>query len=200
MVITIMGVALAAMFILDFEWPLALVIGAVLAPTDPVLASDVQLRSAQDRDALRFGLTGEGGLNDGTAFPFVLLGLGVMGLHDLGWMGWRWITVDLIWGTVAGLGIGFLVGTALARCVRLLRGWRNDSVIFDEFLLLGAIALSYGAALAANALGFLSVFAAGLALRRADDIHAGSRRAADNSPLTPSMLNVNEQLERIVEV
>jgi NhaP-type Na+/H+ or K+/H+ antiporter len=200
MVITILGVALAAMFILDFDWPLALVIGAVLAPTDPVLASDVQLRSAQDRDALRFGLTGEGGLNDGTAFPFVWLGLGAMGLHDLGWMGWRWLTVDLIWGTVAGLGIGFLVGTALARCVRLLRGWRNDAVIFDEFLLLGAIALSYGVALAAHALGFLSVFAAGLALRRADDIHAGSRRAADNSPLTPSMLNVNEQLERIVEV
>src|SRR5262245_9959334 len=90
MVATIVGVALAAMIILGFEWPLALVIGAVLAPTDPVLASDVQLRSAQDRDSLRFGLTGEGGLNDGTAFPFVLLGLGALGLHDLGFMGWRW--------------------------------------------------------------------------------------------------------------
>ncbi len=200
MVVTILGVALVAVLILDFPWPLALVIGAVLAPTDPVLASDVQLRSAQDRDALRFGLTGEGGLNDGTAFPFVFLGLGAMGLHDLGWMGWRWITVDLIWGTVAGLGIGFLVGTGLAHCVRLLRAWRKDAVIFDEFLLLGVIALSYGVAIAANALGFLAVFAAGLALRRGDDIHAGSRRAADNSPLTPSMLNVNEQLERIVEV
>ena len=62
------------------------------------------------------------------------------------------------------------------------------------------IGLSYGAALAAHTLGFLAVFAAGLALRRADDIHASSRRAADQSPLTPSMLNVNEQLERIVEV
>ena len=94
-------------------------IGAVLAPTDPVLASEVQLRSAQDRDSLRFGLTGEGGLNDGTAFPFVLLGLGAMGLHDLGWMGWRWVAVDLVWGTGGGLGIGFLLGTALARGVRL---------------------------------------------------------------------------------
>jgi NhaP-type Na+/H+ or K+/H+ antiporter len=61
MVLTIFGIALAAMFILHFDWPLALMIGAVLAPTDPVLASDVQLRSAQDRDSLRFGLTGEGG-------------------------------------------------------------------------------------------------------------------------------------------
>jgi NhaP-type Na+/H+ or K+/H+ antiporter len=200
MLVTIAGMAAAAMIILGFEWPLALVIGAVLAPTDPVLASDVQLRSAQDRDSLRFGLTGEGGLNDGTAFPFVLLGLGAMGLHDLGWMGWHWIAIDLVWGIAGGLGIGFLVGTTLARSVRLLREWRRDAVIFDEFLLLGVIALSYGAALAAGALGFLAVFAAGLALRRADDIYANAHKAVDKPPLTPSMLSVNEQLERIVEV
>ena len=89
---------------------MALVLGATLAPTDPVLASDVQLRSPQDRDTLRFALTGEGGLNDGTAFPFVLLGLGLLGLHELGACGWRWLAVDLIWGTVGGLGIGFAVG------------------------------------------------------------------------------------------
>ena len=200
MVLTILGVALAAMVLLGFEWPVALVLGAALAPTDPVLASDVQLKTAQDRDSLRFGLTGEGGLNDGTAFPFVWLGLGAMGLHDLGFFAWRWIAVDLVWGIAGGLGIGFLIGSLLAQGVRKLRAWRRDAVIFDEFLLLGVIALSYGVALAANALGFLAVFAAGLALRRADDIHANSQRVADKSPLTPSMLNVNEQLERIVEV
>jgi NhaP-type Na+/H+ or K+/H+ antiporter len=200
MVLTIFGIAIVAIIVLDFDWRLALVLGAALAPTDPVLASDVQLRSAQDRDSLRFGLSGEGGLNDGTAFPFVLLGLGALGLHEIGFGAWRWLAVDLIWGTVGGLGIGFLVGWSLARGVRLLRAWRRDAVIFDEFLLLGVIALSYGAALAAGALGFLAVFAAGLALRRADDIHAHSKSAADKPPLTPSMLNVNEQLERIVEV
>jgi NhaP-type Na+/H+ or K+/H+ antiporter len=84
--------------------------------------------------------------------------------------------------------------------VRALRAWRRDAVIFDEFLLLGVIALSYGLAQAAHSLGFLAVFTAGLALRRADDIHANSRVLADKPPLTPSMLNVNEQLERIVEV
>jgi len=198
--VTIAGVALAAIVLLDFEWPLALMLGAVLAPTDPVLASDVQLRSPQDRDTLRFGLTGEGGLNDGTAFPFVLLALGAMGLHDLGFMGWRWLTIDLAWGIAGGLAIGFLVGSALARSVRLLRAWHRDVVIFDEFLLLGVIALSYGISLALGALGFLAVFAAGLALRRADDIHADAKAPAEKPPLTPSMLNVNEQLERIVEV
>jgi len=90
MLLTIVGVTAAGAWLLDFPLGLALVLGAALAPTDPVLASDVQLRSPQDRDTLRFALTGEGGLNDGTAFPFVLLGLGVAGLHDLGTHGLRW--------------------------------------------------------------------------------------------------------------
>jgi len=193
MVLTIAGVAAAAHWWLGWSLGMALLLGAALAPTDPVLASDVQLRSPQDRDSLRIALTGEGGLNDGTAFPFVLLGLGLLGLHELGDWGWRWAVVDLAWGTIGGLGIGFALGSGVARGVRALRAWRKDAVILDEFLLLGVIGLSYGAALAAQTLGFLAVFAAGLALRRADDLQAGSE-------LTPSMLSVNEQLERIVEV
>src|SRR5262247_1876198 len=81
MLLTIAGVAAAAHWLLGWSIGLALALGAALAPTDPVLASDVQLRSPQDRDALRLALTGEGGLNDGTAFPFVLLGLGLLGVH-----------------------------------------------------------------------------------------------------------------------
>ena len=73
-------------------------------------------------------------------------------------------------------------------------------MILDEFLLLGVIALSYGIALAAHALGFLAVFAAGVALRRADDLHEDSDSASDKPPLTPSLLNFNAQLERIAEV
>jgi len=198
--VTIAGTACVASWLLDFPPGLALATAAALAPTDPVLASEVQLRSPEDRDSLRFGLTGEGGLNDGTAFPFVLLGLGWLGLHDIGEWGARWIVVDLVWGTVAGLGIGFAIGAALARGVRALRARRRDAVILDEFLLLGVIALSYGVALAAHALGFLAVFAAGLALRRADDINADSHTDADKPPITPSLLNVNAQLERIAEV
>jgi len=200
MILTTAGVAAAGYWLLALPAGLALVLGATLAPTDPVLASDVQLRSPNDRDTLRFALTGEGGLNDGTAFPFVLLGLGWLGLHELGEYGARWLLVDVIWGTAGGLGIGFAIGAGVARGVRALRSWREDAAIIDEFLLLGVIGLSYGAALVAHTLGFLAVFAAGLALRRGDDLHAGSRPAAHRSPLTPSMLSVNEQLERIVEV
>lgn len=62
----------------------AVLLGAILAPTDPVLASDVQVEHPFDSDRLRFSLTGEAGWNDGTAFPFVLLGLGLLGLHEIG--------------------------------------------------------------------------------------------------------------------
>ena len=57
---------------------------------------------------MRFALTGEAGLNDGTAFPFVMLGLGLLGLHELGADGWRWVAVDLVWAVVGGLAIGAL--------------------------------------------------------------------------------------------
>ncbi|HET9473463.1 MAG TPA: sodium:proton antiporter [Steroidobacteraceae bacterium] len=200
LVLTIAGIAAAAYWGLGMSAGLALVLGATLAPTDPVLASDVQLRSPNDRDSLRFALTGEGGLNDGTAFPFVFLGLGLLGLHDIGTYGWRWMVFDVAWATIGGLGIGFAIGAGVARGVRALREWRRDAANFDEFLLLGVIGLSYGAALLAHTLGFLAVFAAGLALRRADDIHFGARSKTNQSPLTPSMLSVNEQLERIAEV
>ena len=55
-------------------------------------------------------MTGEAGLNDGAAFPFVMLGLGLMGTHPIGAYGWRWLTVDLTWAVAAGLGVGTLCG------------------------------------------------------------------------------------------
>ncbi len=72
------------MVILGLSAGAAIVLGAVLAPTDPVLAAEVEVESPRDQDRLRFSLTGEAGLNDGSAFPFVMLGLGVLGLHALG--------------------------------------------------------------------------------------------------------------------
>jgi NhaP-type Na+/H+ or K+/H+ antiporter len=147
----------------------------VLAPTDPVLASAVQVATPTDRDRLRFTLTGEAGLNDGTAFPFVMLGLGLLGLHGIGVGGWRWWAVDVVWAIGAGLAIGALFGAAAARLVLHLRRRYGQAVGTDDFLALGLIALAYGAALAAHAYGFLAVFAAGLALGRVDD---GERRVA----------------------
>jgi sodium/hydrogen antiporter len=150
----------------------AVLLGAVLAPTDPVLASDVQVDDPSDRDRVRFSLTGEAGLNDGTAFPLVMLGLGLLGLHELGPLGLRWLGVDVVWGVLAGLLVGGLLGTAVSRLVLYLRREHREAVGLDDFLALGLIFLAYGAALLAHGYGFLAVFAAGLALRRVERQHS----------------------------
>jgi NhaP-type Na+/H+ or K+/H+ antiporter len=105
-------------------------------------------------------------LNDGTAFPFVMLGLGLLGLHPIGDGGVRWFLVDVVWATVGGLLIGTLLGTAVARGVLYLRRVHREAVGLDDFLALALIGLSYGVALLCSTYGFLAVFAAGLALRR----------------------------------
>ena len=223
MVLTVGMVALALVLVLDVHWGAAVLIGAVLAPTDPVLASDVQVRRPGDDDRLRFSLTAEAGLNDGTAFPFVMLGLGLLGLHDLGESGWRWWTIDVAWAIVAGLGIGTLLGLGTGECVLYLRCKHKEGFGYDEFLTLGLIGLSYGLALIMHAYGFLAVFAAGVALRSVERRHpegekssrAGVGRearaehetaAGDHRPkelavhMTDSVLAFNEQIERLIEV
>ncbi|HLL55644.1 MAG TPA: cation:proton antiporter [Myxococcaceae bacterium] len=214
-------VAAAGMWLLSLPLGAAVLLGAVLAPTDPVLASDVQVEHPFQRDPLRFGLTGEAGFNDGTAFPFVMLGLGLMGLHPLGEGLWRWAAVDLVWAVVAGLGVGTLLGGAVGRLVLFLRRTHREAVGLDDFLALGLIALSYGVALLLHAYGFLAVFAAGLALRRIEKQsgpeepppesveqtgragnppeHATSREHAP-AYMANAVLNFNEQIERIGEV
>jgi NhaP-type Na+/H+ or K+/H+ antiporter len=168
MALTVAFVALAGVYLLGLPVGAAVLLGAVLAPTDPVLAADVQVADPFDRDRLRFALTGEAGLNDGTAFPFVLLGLGLLGLHDLGANGLRWVAVDVAWAVAAGLAVGAVLGTAVGELVLFLRRSHREAAGLDEFLALGLIGLAYGSALLLHAYGFLAVFAAGYALRRVE--------------------------------
>jgi sodium/hydrogen antiporter len=224
MIVTVALITAAAWLFLELPLGACVLLGAILAPTDPVLASEVQLHEAGDRDRLRFALTGEGGLNDGTAFPFVMLGLGLLGLHELGEFGWRWVAVDVLWATGAGLGIGWLLGIATGRLVLHLRRAHKEAVGSDDFLALGLIGLSYGCALLLHAYGFLAVFAAGVALRQLEQRQGGSaaslesvqqalalpdRSIADNVAVHPkhapafmaqAVLGFNEQAERIGEV
>ncbi|WP_374562700.1 cation:proton antiporter [Ideonella sp.] len=146
----------------------ALLLAAALAPTDPVLASDVQVEHALDRDRLRFSLTAEAGLNDGTAAPFVMLALGLMGLHTLGPSGALWWQRDVLWPTLGGLLLGGGLGFAFSRLVVWLRREREQALGMESFLTLGLIALTYGLALLLAVYGFLAVFAAGLAVRQVE--------------------------------
>lgn len=144
----------------------ACLLGAILAPTDPVLASGVHAEAGARPDRLGFSLAGEGGLNDGAAFPFVTLGLGLLGGHDLGPGLVRWWSLDMLWATFGGLAVGGALGTLTGRLVVYLRARHQEAVGLDVFLGLGLIALAYGFAQLAMASGFLAVFASGLALQR----------------------------------
>jgi NhaP-type Na+/H+ or K+/H+ antiporter len=218
MVLTVGGLAAFAMAAAGLSLGAAVLLGAVLAPTDPVLASDVRVEDEQDAEPVRLSLTGEAGLNDGTAFPFVMLGLALMGSHELGAYGWHWLTIDLAWAVVAGLGVGTLCGAGIGKLVLYLRRAHREAVGLDEFLALGLIALSYGIALLVNAYGFLAVFAAGLSVRRIERQHSDvsppadvalAGRSTDEQATDPetapaymarAVLNFNEQLERLGEL
>jgi len=222
MAVTVGLVAVTGVVGLALPLGAAIVLGAVLAPTDPVLASGVQVTGPTDVEHLRFSLTGEAGLNDGSAFPFVMLGLGVLGLHELGDDGLRWIAVDLVWASLGGLAIGGLSGTLVGRLVIHLRRRHRTALGLDEFLGLGLIALAYGVALLLGTYGFLSVFAAGLAVRRIElestgeepadpELVEAAHRVSDREEaavhpergpayMAGSVLEFNEQLERIGEI
>jgi len=114
MVRTVAAIAAAGVWLLNLPLGATVLLGAILAPTDPVLASNVQVANPGDRDRLRFGLTGEGGLNDGTAFPLVMLGLGLLGTDArpaqrrlMAWFGIRGIgsLYDLLYAISHGIDV-----------------------------------------------------------------------------------------------
>lgn len=221
MTLTVALIVVIGMFGLGLSLGAAVLLGGILAPTDPVLASDVQVKNAADRDRLRFSLTAEGGLNDGAAFPFVMLGLGLLGLHDLGTGGWRWLAIDVFWAIAVSLLIGAALGALIGKLVVYLRSRHKESVGLDEFLALGLIALAYGVAVLSHTYGFLAVFAAGLALQRVKEQDVGGGRSAvgpaglqskqtqeerstdpehASAYMMQAVRGFNEQLERIGEV
>lgn len=197
MVLTIAGVAALGYLALALPLGAAILLGAVLAPTDPVLASDVQVQHKDDRDKLRYSLTGEAGLNDGAAFPFIMLGLGLLGVHDIGDFGWRWITIDLLWAVTAGIVSGWLMGYATSKLAIWVKRTTDAPAACEELLVLALIGLSYGVAMAIHSYGFLAVFAAGVATRKYTD----SDNDDDHPDATlQSVAKINEQIERILEV
>ena len=168
MTFTVAMVAAFAWYVFDLPLGAGILLGAILAPTDPVLATDVQIRHPGDRDQLRYTLTCEAGMNDGSAFPFVMLGLGLLGLHDLGEFGLQWVLFDVLWATVAGVAIGILSGAALAHVAWKLRRESPEHKLMDDFLGLGLIGVVYGLSVLVGAWGFLAVFFAAVALRQTE--------------------------------
>ena len=208
-------VAAFSYYVLNLPLGAGILLGAILAPTDPVLATDVQVRHADDRDQLRFTLTCEAGMNDGSAFPFVMLGLGLLGAHELGDYGWRWIAVDVVWATVGAIAIGGLGGALLGKLSWMLRGRDPKHEVLDDFVGLGLIAVVYGLCVLAQAWGFLAVFFAGVALRQTELMLSGAHKdrqgllvpedtahnpQEDTPTVSAESLIFKEHIERISEL
>lgn len=182
MTVSVGLVAAFAYYFLGLPIGAGILLGAILAPTDPVLATDVQIRHPGDRDQLRFTLTCEAGMNDGSAFPFVMLGLGLLGLHDLGELGLRWAMVDVLWATLAGIAIGIVSGAALGHLGWKLRRKPNEHTLMDDFLGLGLIGMVYGLSVLVSAWGFLAVFFAAVALRQTELKLSGAVQDSTSQP------------------
>ncbi|WP_333420196.1 sodium:proton antiporter [Microcoleus sp. herbarium8] len=190
MPISIFAVAALAHWFVKLDWGPAILLGAILAPTDPVLASEVQVANIDDRDELRFGLTSEGGLNDALAFPFVYFG--IYALKDNNWQNWfsQWVAVDLIWAIAAGLVMGILVAKAVTWIDRQLQRYRPADELMEDFIALSTILLTYSLTEVVNGYGFLAVFVAGIVVQR-----------SYHDPEKPlSQLNFTERIEKLTEV
>ncbi|GAB2565400.1 cation transporter [Paractinoplanes abujensis] len=194
MPVTIAGVALLGWWWAGLVPAAALLLGAALAPTDPVLAADVQVGEPTERedseDEVRFALTSEAGLNDGLAFPFVYAAIAMAGTTGLGWVG-EWAWQDLIYKIAAGVVGGILVGKVLgwlffrpqAEALRLARH-------SEGFLALAATFLAYGVVEVAGGYGFLAVFVAARAIRAAERSHDYHQVLHDFAEQTERLLTV----------
>jgi sodium/hydrogen antiporter len=202
MPLTILGVAVLGWWVAGLAPAVALLLGAVLAPTDPVLASDVQVGEPitedierEDRDEptedddIRFSLTAEAGLNDGLAFPFVHLALlllaGGFTVLDVGtWIGW-YVVGKIALGVAVGIATGWLLGRQAFHS-------RSDKLRLadhgEPLLALAALLAAYGAAELVGGYGFLAVFACAMRLRASERGHSYQR----------AMHGVVERLEQLM--
>lgn len=168
MLACIAGVAVFSHFVFGFDWATAFLLGALLAPTDPVLASTVSVNDAADDDRMRYGLSGEAGFNDGAAFPFVIFALMWAEYGELGgWVG-SWALHRLVWAIPAGLLLGYFLGKGIGRLAIWLRSRHQETDAPNDFLALALVALAYVGAETVGAWGFLAAFAAGIGFRRAE--------------------------------
>ena len=185
MPLTIAGVAGAGWALAGLAPASARLLGAALAPTDPVLASDVQVgepsiegdapngEEAPEEDEVRFSLTSEAGLNDALAFPFTYLAILVAerGSNPSRWLV-RWLTVEVAFKVVVGLVVGILLGKLLGKILFHRREGREGLAAAAEgFMVLGATLLAYGLTEVLHGYGFLAVFVTAVVLRRSESRH-----------------------------
>ncbi|MGY5884632.1 cation:proton antiporter [Modestobacter lacusdianchii] len=181
MPLCIAAVALLGGWLLGLGAAAALLLGAALAPTDPVLATEVQVAEPTDdeesEDEARFALTSEAGLNDGLAFPFTYaaIAMATVGVAPSGWLG-KWLALDVAWRIAAGVTVGLAVGWLLRRLFFSSAAERLGLAERGEgFVALASILLAYGATEAVEGYGFIAVSVCACTLRAAERSHGRHR-------------------------
>jgi sodium/hydrogen antiporter len=185
MPVTIAAVAAFGALAMGLSLGAAIVLGAVLAPTDPVLAGDIGVGPPGEEDEREpnVAITAEAGLNDGLAYPFVLLGLLLAARGENGWFG-EWVVADLLWPIAGGVAIGAGMGYGCAALAVRLRDRRLLASDYDGWLALAAVLVIYGVTEVATAYGFLAAFAGGLAFRRYEREHELNARVHTGAEVT----------------
>jgi sodium/hydrogen antiporter len=185
MPLTIAAIAAFGMVAMGLSSAAALLLGAVLAPTDPVLAGDVGLSGpgGEVYGEPRLSLHTEAGFNDGLASPFVVLGLYAAGHGGTGWLG-TWVLADLLYGAGVGLLLGAVAGTGAAWLLARCRARGLLDAATDAPVALALVLAVYGGVELVGAYGLLAVFAAGFAFRRYEfdhEINHGAHAGADGA-------------------
>lgn len=172
MPLTIAAIAVFGTQVMGLSLGAAIILGATLAPTDPVLAGDIGVGPPGDEDEHEpfFSITGEAGLNDGLAFPFVLLGVILAGDETAGWLG-AWVLEDVVYKIGVAALVGVALGHGLAAVVVPLRDRRLLAPELDGWLAVAAVLAIYGATEVLSAYGFLAAFVGGVAFRRYEHGH-----------------------------
>jgi NhaP-type Na+/H+ or K+/H+ antiporter len=198
MPLSMLAVGLLGWWVLGVPAAVAVLLAAALAPTDPVLASEVQVGEpnedpdAADEDEARFGLTSEAGLNDGLAFPFVYAAVAVslVGVAPAEWLT-EWLLVDVLWRVSVGVLLGFATGKALRALFFSARSRHFQLAEQAEgFIALAATFLAYGVTELAQGYGFVAVFVCACTIRAAERTHSYHR----------VLHEYVEQLERLLTV
>ncbi len=190
MPLTISALALLGHWILGLGAASALLLGASLAPTDPVLASDVQVGPPQtgEEDEVRFALTSEAGLNDGLSFPFVHLAIAMtlVGSDRLDLLG-HWALLDVGWRLFAGVMMGWGMGQVFGVLSFRMSG-NSLARTRDGFVALGMTFTTYGLTELVHGYGFVAVFLAAVAFRDSERDHDWHEQLHDFA----------EQIERLL--
>ena len=175
MMLSIVAIVLLGWTVLGLGLAGAILLAGTLSPTDPVLASDIQVAAPGEgrEDEVRFGLTSEAGLNDGLAFPFVNLAIALAlvaaGQKDDWFV--EWLTVSVLWEIGAGLGIGWAIGWLFGWLTFTIPVSTRLAATRDGFIALAATFISYSVTEMLHCYGFLAVFITALAFRHADRDH-----------------------------